>query len=163
MDVSAQELLLYFQRNSNCFKNPLEMEMSCSMKKTLWTYFKLCDYNEGPLKIEIYTEDDCPLDFLNGFRIEKIKDIDELSYNNSWMRYLNSDAEIIVSPLELQASLSFKIFREKTTIYSMELHFYDEIYTHLTLPEDFEKYINHNESNLFIACENRYRYNKVRY
>lgn len=73
------------------------------------------------------------------------------------MRYLNGEAEIAVCPFELEAELKFKIINRKTIIFSLDLHFYDEVYEHLTLPEDFEKYITSRQKALDLAAENRYR------
>jgi hypothetical protein len=76
------------------------------------------------------------------------------------MRYLNGDAEISVTPLELEATLNFKINKRKTIIFSLELFFYDEVYEHLTIPEDFERYISSHENRLALAAENRHKMNR---
>lgn len=90
----------------------------------------------------------------------KYKDINSLDYTHAWMRYLNGDAEIGVTPLELEATLGFKISNRKTIIFSLDLHFYDEVYEHLTIPEDFERYISDHSNRLRIANENRHKMNR---
>jgi len=52
---------------------------------------------------------------------------------------------ITIKPIELEADISFKIVKFKTIIFSMDMHFYDEVYEHLTMPEDFQKYIDDHE------------------
>ena len=76
------------------------------------------------------------------------------------MRYLNGGAEISVTPCELEATLNFKINKRKTMIFSLELYFYDEVYEHLTIPEDFERYISSHANRLALAGENRYKMNR---
>jgi hypothetical protein len=96
-------------------------------------------------------------DFIEGFKIQKIEDIDQLGYTNSWMRYLNGHAEIDATPMELEATITFRLYKSRTLISSLELHFYDEASKHLTLPEDFLKYISQNERSLQTANEYRYK------
>jgi hypothetical protein len=76
------------------------------------------------------------------------------------MRYLNGRAEISVTPLELGATLRFKINKRETIIFSLELYFYDEVYEQLTIPEDFERYISCHENRLALAGENRHKMNR---
>jgi hypothetical protein len=155
--ISQSALLDYFESRSNRFKNSKGMELGIVDGNECWTYFSLCNHSRGPLAINISTEADCPEHFIEQFKITTINDIDALDYNNSWMRYLNGEAEIAVCPFELEAELKFKIINRKTIIFSLDLHFYDEVYEHLTLPEDFEKYITGRQKALDLAAENRYR------
>jgi hypothetical protein len=76
------------------------------------------------------------------------------------MRYLNGGAEISVTPMELEATLNFKINKRKTIIFSLELYYYDEVYEQLTMPEDFERYISSHENRLALAGENRHKMNR---
>lgn len=79
---------------------------------------------------------------------------------SKYTKHLNGGAEISVTPFELEATLKFKINNQKTIIYSLELYFYDEVYEHLTVPEDFERYIASHENRLALAGENRYKMNR---
>jgi hypothetical protein len=157
ISISQSALLDYFNSRSNRFKNSKGMELGIVDGNECWTYFRLCNHSRGPLAINISTEADCLEHFIEQFKITTINDIDALGYNNSWMRYLNGEAEIAVCPFELEAELKFKIINRKTIIFSLDLHFYDEVYEHLTLPEDFEKYITGRQKVLDLAAENRYR------
>ena len=65
-----------------------------------------------------------------------------------------------VTPLELDATLRFKINKRKTMVFSLELYFYDEVYEQLAIPEDFERYISSHENRLALAGENRYKMNR---
>lgn len=76
------------------------------------------------------------------------------------MRYLNGGAEINITPFELEATLVFKIAKQKTIVTSLDLHFYDEVYEHLSIPEDFEDYLTSHENRLYVAQQNRYKMNR---
>ncbi len=146
-----------FVRNNNHYVNSAGMEIGLSKELGIWTYLNVIDYDEGPLKVSITTEEDSPKEFIVGFKIESWKEIDKLDYTSSWMRYLNGAATITIRPMELEADISFKIVKFKTIIFSLDMHFYDEVYEHLTIPEDFQKYIDDHERKLFSAKENRYK------
>ena len=158
--ISEQDLLSYFAARGNRFRNKVGMEFGNGQLDGIWTTFNLCDYNHGPLAIDISTEGDRPAEFISDFRLESPEKIDTLGYNNSWMRYLNGGALISVTPLELEATLTFCIVKRKTIIFSLDLHFYDEVYEHLTLPEDFERYISQYDRRLQAAAENRFKVNR---
>jgi hypothetical protein len=159
-NITQEELINYFKNRNNRYKNPKGMELGLTAGNEYWTYFSLCDHNYGPLAISISTEEDDYNDFVEQFRLKSTADIDELGYSNSWMRYLNGNAEISVTPFELEATLSFRIIRRKTIIYSLDLHFYDEVYEQLTLAEDFERYISTHDNRLHLAEQNRYKMNR---
>jgi hypothetical protein len=158
--ISEQAVLDYFKSRKNRFRNASGMEFGMGKINDIWTEFNLCNYDFGPLAIDISTEGDGLNEFIEGFRIKTIEDINKLGYTNSWMRFLNGFAEISVTPMELEATLRFKIVRRKTIIYSLDLHFYDEIYEHLTMPEDFENYISTHERRLQAENDNRYKLNR---
>jgi hypothetical protein len=157
INISHEEVLKFFARNNNRFRNSEGMELGWSDEAGIWTYLTASNYGTSPLKVSISTEEDDIAAFINGFKLQKIEDIDRLSYTNSWMRYLNGYAEMIITPMELEADLSFKIYRWKTIIFSMDLHFYDEVNEHLTMPEDFVEYLTKNERKLQEVNNNRYR------
>lgn len=104
--------------------------------------------------------EDSPQDFITGFKLSTLEDIQTLDYTNAWMLYLNGDAEISLTPSHLEATLGFKIVKRKMIIFSLDLHFYDEVYEHLTLPEDFEGYLSTHENRHRAVEENRYRVNR---
>jgi hypothetical protein len=136
------------------------MEIGVTAGNEIWTYFSLCNHDHGLLAINIRKEDDVVTEFIEGFKLNTIEDLNNLDYINSWMRYLNGNIEIGVTPFELEATITLRIIKRKTIIYSLDLHFYDEAYEHLTLPEDFERYISSHENRLQLAGENRYRMNR---
>ncbi|MCW3090486.1 MAG: hypothetical protein JWP81_1555 [Ferruginibacter sp.] len=159
-DISPEEILEYFKSKNNRFKNSKGMELGLTAAGELWTSFYLCNHNHGPLAFSIHSEDESPTEFIEQFKLKAIEEINNLDYTSSWMRYLNGEAEINVIPFELEATLGFKIVKRKTIVFSLDLHFYDEVYEHLTLPEDFEKYISLHENRLGIAQQNRYKMNR---
>ncbi len=158
--ISNDDLLQYFNIRQNRFTNSNGMMLGLTTANDLWTHLSLSNHDDGPLAMNITTEQDSPDEFLTGFRIKSLEDIQTLGYTNSWMRYLNGYAEVDITPLELEARLAFKIFKGKTIIYSLDLHFYDEVYEHLTMTEDFERYIDTHSNRLNAAEANRYKMSK---
>ena len=159
-DMRNEDIITYFENRNNRFKNSAGMEFGKAEGNVLWTFFSLSNHDYGPNAFDISTEGDTADEFIAGFKLNKIEDIDHLGYTESWMRYLNGGAEISVTPLELEATLRFKINKRKTMIFSLELNFYDEVYEQLTMPEDFERYISIHENRLAFAGENRYKMNR---
>lgn len=158
--IAEQDIIEYFTTKGSRFKNLKGMELGRTASEDLWTSFYLCNHNHGPLAISIHTEDDNPTEFIQNFKLKKLEEINHLDYTSSWMRYLNGEAEINITPLELEATLGFKIVKTKTIICSLDLHFYDEVYEHLMMPEDFENYITSHENRLYTAQQNRYKMNR---
>lgn len=158
--LTEKEMLTFFESNDNHYVNSNFMVIGYSEEEGVWTYLDAGEYKGFPMKVAIATEEYSMNDFIIGFKLESWRDIDSLDYNNSWMRYLNRDAEIIVNPMGLEADISFRIYRSKTRIFSMDLHFYDEVNEHLTMPEDFKNYIIENGRLLNIANDNRHKMNR---
>jgi hypothetical protein len=159
--ISEKDLLSYFAARHNRFTNKRGMLIGMGDAHEIWTHFNLCNYDRGPIAFDITTDYDSADEFISGFQIDSIERIDILDYNHSWARYLNGDATIGVTPMELEATLAFKIKKRKTIIFSLDLHFYDEVYEHLTLPEDFEQYISKYDKRLQAAIENRFKMNRI--
>ncbi|MBL3657288.1 MULTISPECIES: hypothetical protein [Fulvivirga] len=155
--ISELELREFLNDKNNRFTNLSGMQIGWSEETGIWTFLMHQSYDQGPYEVSIATEYDSLTDFITGFKLYNVSEIDHLNYTSSWMRYLNGEAEIIIAPMELEASLSFKILKLKTIIFSLELHFYDEEYEHLTMPEDFERYILKKESLLRVATQMRYK------
>jgi hypothetical protein len=163
--VTQEELSAHFIRNGRRFTNSKAMEIAWSEE---WGVFTLlgfytrekAPFHEAPIEMSISTSEESLDDFIEGFKIQKIEEIGQLGYTNSWMRYLNGYAEVSATPMELEATITFRLYKSRTLISSLDLHFYDEISKHLTHPEDFLKYIFENERPLQTANENRYRVGK---
>jgi len=157
--LPARDLESFLTSNNDKFINANGMKIvNYQMKYGLCTSLIAVDFDKSPIKVEIITEGDGFQDFIEAFRIKNLNDIHQLNFNNSWMRYLNGSAQIIYSPMELEASIYFKIAKWKTMVYSLELHFYDEVYEHLTMPEDFYKYLDTHEKQIQVASLNRYKF-----
>lgn len=156
-NISTEAVLEFFAKKNNRFMNSEGMEFGWSDEAGIWTYLTVSDYETSPFKVSISTEEDDIAAFIAGFKLQKIEEIDELDYTNSWVRYVNGYAEIIINPMELEADLSFKICRWKTIVFSLDLHFYDEVNGHLTMLEDFHAYLAKNERKLREVNSNRYR------
>jgi hypothetical protein len=162
LSVPREELSSHFISNGTRFTNSEGMEITWSEEWGVSTHLSFYRteqgrFHEAPIEMSISTSEEGLDDFIEGFKIEKIENINQLGYTNSWMRYLNGHAEINVTPMELESTITFRLYKSRTLISSLDLHFYDERPNHLTLPEDFLKYIFENERLLQAANENRYR------
>lgn len=82
-----------------------------------------------------------------------------MGYKNNWIRYLNREADMKVTQMEFyEGPLCFRLHKMKTLVFSTSLHFYDEVYEHLTLPEDFISYFSKNKTKIYTAMANRYQF-----
>ncbi|MFO7825372.1 MAG: hypothetical protein R6V72_15645 [Cyclobacterium sp.] len=117
------------------------------------------EMNELDFSFSLFSEEESLGEFIEGFRIQRIKDFEALGYNNSWIRYLNREADMEVCQMEFEEGpLCFRLHKMKTLVFSASLHFYDEVYEQLTLPEDFISYFSKNKSKIATAMANRYRF-----
>ena len=165
MYITTQELDTYFKVRDNNFTNDQGMHFIRN-SHGIFTYAGLPDIlqdedlHEHSFQIGIETNGDTEEEFIILFRLEDLAGIGQLSYNNSWMRYLNSYAEVTIEVLNLEIDVHFMLQHHKTMIFSPELHFYDEVTEHLTLPEDFEKYLIKNMWKLHEAIGRRYKFSR---
>ncbi|NHE58746.1 hypothetical protein [Cyclobacterium plantarum] len=117
------------------------------------------EIEELEFSFNLFTEEESLHEFIEGFRIQNINDFEALGYNNSWIRYLNREADMEVTQMEFEEGpLCFRLHKMKTLVFSASLHFYDEVYDHLTLPEDFISYFFKNKSKIATAMANRYQF-----
>ena len=160
MFVPRAELSANLISRGRRFINPEGMEIGLLEEWGVFTLLSFYGRDEGPVgpvEMFISTSEESLDDFIEGFKIRTIEDVDQLGYTNSWMRYLNGHAEVSVTPMELEATITFRLYKSRTLISSLDLHFYDETSKHLTLPEDFLKYLSENERPLQAARENRFK------
>lgn len=151
--LTEDDLHLFFQRHRNKYITASGMKIGWTEKDGIWTHLVHQTYEQGPWEVSIATEFDDPTTFATGFNLKSFQDLEKIDYTSSWIRYLNGAAEIIIMPIELEMAVSFRIYKYKTLIFCLEKHFYDEVNTHLTIPEDFEKYFDQNERLLYKISE----------
>ncbi|HSI75962.1 MAG TPA: hypothetical protein VK957_08700, partial [Lunatimonas sp.] len=107
----------------------------------------------------LFSEDESLEEFFEGYRIKNSDDFEELGYKNIWIRYLNREADMEVTELEIEETpINFRLHKMRTLVFCKAAHYYDEVYTHLTLPEDFIRYFHENQKKLQVAIGNRYRF-----
>lgn len=156
--ISSNDLTAYFQQRGNRFSNANGMEFLLIEGSSMHNTTLVVDfYDDLPYEVSIYTTEETADQFIEGFQINNTDEIETLGYNNSWVRYLKGDAEIEINALELEAEFTFRIYKRRTTVSSLDLHFYDEVYKHLTKPEHFMEYLTANERRHQNACMNRYK------
>ena len=154
--LSDDDLATFFRKYDNHYVNEIGMQFGFSEENGIWTYLTHQTHDEGPWEVSICTENDNLSSFATGFKLTSFQELDQLDYTSSWMRYLNGDAEIIIEPMELEIPVSFRIHHQKTIIFCLQKHFYDEEYRHLMYPRDFEEYFSQNEDLLYrISSFNR--------
>ncbi|WP_339926057.1 hypothetical protein [uncultured Cyclobacterium sp.] len=114
---------------------------------------------ESDFSFCLFTEEESLHEFIDRYKIKNLSDLEELGYNHIWMRYLNGEADTEVMQMKFEEGpLRFRLHKMKTMIFSASLHFYDEVYVHLTLPEDFISYFFKNKSKISTAMANRYQF-----
>jgi len=107
----------------------------------------------------LFSENESLGEFIEGYRIKSTDDFEELGYKNIWIRYLNREADMEVTELEIEEMpINFRLHKMRTLVFSITSHYYDEVYTHLTLPEDFIGYFFENQDKLQVAFSNRYKF-----
>jgi hypothetical protein len=81
-------------------------------------------------------------------------DLEDLGYNDVWVRYLNREADMEVTELEIEETpISFRLHKRRTLVFCTTSHYYDEV-----LPEDFIHYFQKNKNKLQVAMANRFKY-----
>lgn len=156
-NISVEELAQYLSSKKPGYKtkNGLSIYFIDNWVSTVY-YFEV---EELEFSFSLFTEEESLHDFIEGFRIQSIKDFEELGYKNSWIRYLNREADTEVTQMELEeAPLNFRLHGKKTMVFSTSLHFYDEVNKHLVLPKDFITYFFGNQAKLNVAIANRYKF-----
>jgi hypothetical protein len=155
--ISAEELAKYLasRKPGTPTKNGLSTYL---VGKSIASEYRF-NLEELDFSFCIFSEDESLDEFNEGYRIENIDDFEELGYKNIWIRYLNREADMEVTELEFEEMpINFRLHKMRTLVFSTAAHYYDEVYTHLTLPEDFIRYFNENHKKLQVAFANRYRF-----
>ena len=93
--ISENDLAVFFEKNNNRYINDAGMQMGYTEKDGVWTYLVHQTYDDGPWEVCIATENDNLSSFSSGFKLKSFQDLDRLDYTNSWMRFLNGEAEIL--------------------------------------------------------------------
>ena len=57
-----------------------------------------------------------------------------------------------------ETPISFRLHKMRTLVFCTASHYYDEVYEHLTLPEDFIHYFHKNKNKLQVAMANRFKF-----
>lgn len=127
--------------------------------KEVFSQYQYPDSVNPDFEFTLFTESENMHEFIEGYKIKSIGDFENLDYRDIWVRYLNREATMEVIQMETEeAPVHFRLHRMKTMVFSLSMHFYDEVYKHLSLPEDFMEYFYGNERKLSIAFENRYKF-----
>src|SRR5690606_29101102 len=80
----------------------------------------------------LLTEEDNLTEFIEGFKIKNIDDLEDLGYNDIWIRYLNREADMEVTELEIEETpISFRLHKMRTLVFCTASHYFDEVYEHL--------------------------------
>lgn len=156
-NMSAEELAQYLSSKSPGLQtlNGLSIHL---IGKWISTEYKF-EVEELDFSFCLFTEEESLSEFIEGYRIKNSEDFEELGYKDIWIRYLNREADMEVTELEIEETpINFRLHKMKTLVFSTALHYYDEVNKHLTLPEDFINYFFDNQSKLDVAIANRFRF-----
>lgn len=156
-NISVEELAQYLSSKKSGYKTKNGLSIYL-IDKSVYTVYDFV-VEELEFSFNLISEEESLHEFIEGFKIKSIKNFEELGYKNSWIRYLNRKADMEVTQIELEeAILNFRLHGMKTMVLSASLHFYDEVYQHLTLPGDFISYFSKNKSKISTAMANRYKF-----
>lgn len=156
--LSAEELGQYLTTKKPIFQtsNGLFIYVNGNV---ISTQYKFEVEQDEDFSFCMFTEQDSPMEFIEGFGIKNRDDLEELGYNNIWIRYLNREADMEVTEMEMEEMpICFRLHKMRTLVFCASSHYYDEVYEHLTLPEDFIGYFHKNKKKLWVAWDNRFRY-----
>lgn len=155
--ISVEELAQYLSSKCPGFQTQNGLSIPL-IENSVSTAYKF-EVEELDFSFCLFTEEESLYEFIEGFRIQNIEDFEELGYKNIWIRYLNWEADMEVTQMEIEeAPLNFRLHKMKTMVFCVALHFYDEVNEHLTLPEDFINYFFDNQAKLDVAIANRYKF-----
>ena len=75
-EICNEDKISYFQSRHNRFRNSAGMECGKADGSVLWMIFLLSNQEYGPNAFDISTEGDNPDEFIAGFTLNKIEDVD---------------------------------------------------------------------------------------
>ncbi|WP_158860367.1 hypothetical protein [Lunatibacter salilacus] len=155
--ISAEELAQYLASKGPLFQTSNSLSIYVNGDHISSEYkFEVEQMN---FSFCLFTEEDNLIEFIDGFRIKNLDDLEELGYKNIWIRYLIREADMEVTELEIEETpINFRLHKMKTMVFCAASHYYDEVYAHLTLPEDFIRYFHENQKKLQVAFANRYKF-----
>ncbi|MFN6944784.1 MAG: hypothetical protein ACK4ND_07530 [Cytophagaceae bacterium] len=158
INISVEELAQYFTFRKKPFTTTNGLYIHFSGEE-IYTQYQYPVSRNSEFEFSLYTEGENLHEFIQGYKIESVNDIDNLDYRNILIRYLNREATMEVISMEMEeAPVNFRLHKFSTMVFSIDMHFYDEENRHLTLPEDFVEYFQKNEGKLQVAFENRYKF-----
>ena len=108
--LSAEELAQYLASKSPIFQtlNGLAVYVNGDQISTEYK-FKV---EQEDFSFCLFTEEDNLTEFIEGFRIKNIDDLEDLGYNDIWIRYLNREADMEVTELEIEETpISFRLHK----------------------------------------------------
>lgn len=156
-NISAEALAQYLASKSPIFhtSNGLSIYVNGKLISTEYKF----EVEQKDFSFCLFTEEDNLTEFIEGFRIKDMDDLEELGYNDIWIRYLNREADMEVIEWEIEETpINFRLHKMRTLVFCTASHYYDEVYEHLTLPEDFIGYFHKNKNKLYVAFANRIKY-----
>src|SRR5690554_2034244 len=155
--ISVEELAQYLSSKSPGLQTQKGLSVHL-IGKWISTEYKY-EVEEFDFSFCLFTEEESLYEFIEGYRIKNSEDFEELGYKDIWIRYLNREADMEVTELEIEETpINFRLHKMRTLVFCKALHYYDEVNTHLTSPEDFIHYFYENQNKLQVAIANRFKY-----
>jgi|SRR5690606_17387692 len=156
-NLSTEALAQYLASKSTIFQTSNGLSIYVN-RDQISTEYKF-EVGQEDFSFCLFTEEDNLTEFIEGFRIKNVDDLEDLGYNDICIRYLNREADMEVTELEIEETpINFRLHKMKTLVFCTASHYYDEVYKHLTLPEDFIHYFLENKHKLQVAMANRFKF-----
>jgi len=114
--------------------------------------------NDDWYQITLLTDYVAADQFITHYQLKSPEEIWQIDSGGLWLRYLSGNACVCMEIFELEAEICFRLVNGMTMVYSRDLHYYDEVYSTLSMVHQFEKYAEENRNRLESATERRWKW-----
>jgi hypothetical protein len=155
MQINPVDIYSFFREQKGVFESRYGVVMKMSKDEdSLYTNYQMPVLSEMSINLRLTLDVDSVDSFIAGFKLQQIKDIDRISYEYMWMRYLNGGGAFYAEHRDLRCEIGFRLISYKTIAFCKEIHFYDEMNKHLTMPDEFDWWVVRNLQKV-RGCELR--------
>lgn len=146
MQIYAGEVINFFREQKGSFETRYGVRLKMSKDEdSFYTKHQMPELIGMSVNLRLVIDVDSVHSFIDGFKLQHIQDIDRISYNYLWMRYLNGGGVFYAKHHEMKYEIGFRLISYKTIVFCKELHFYDEVNKHLTMPDEVEEWMEKNK------------------
>ncbi len=153
--LPAHEVIPFFEQNTKLLDNKQKVRLELHSPETVKAVYRLKTDKRKKYTLDLLADYQDIDTFIVANQVQSFREINQVSKAELWMRYLCGNGYVCCEMESLQAELCFRIVKNVTIVYSLRLHFYDEVYRTLSMTALFEEYINNNWEMLHELAEMR--------